>query len=119
MTEEVKSQEEAVDTTATPAKPAEPKKLTKEQQKQQDRMREMMAKVNARADLQYRQLQDRFMDFFMASDNPEGDAVQQKIKQLSSQWKIYCASKNLRPEIFDSIKKYCDKIVEEFKQGMV
>ena len=108
------------DTSASPVLKADPakKKLSAQQQREHDRMMEAMAKINVQADRMYRQMQDKFMDFFMASDNPEGEAVQQRIKQLNAQWKIYCMSKNLRPDIYDSIKKYCDKIVEEFKQGM-
>lgn len=85
------------DMKALPAEPKEEKapekKLTREQQRH-------VEQVEKAAFQTLKMLSDRYFNFFMQSDDPEGPEVEAKKVQLSSQWKAYCFRNKLTKEAF-------------------
>lgn len=56
----------------------------------------------------------KFYDFFMDND-PEGEAVANKQKELSAKWKMYCKRASLIEAAFDLFDKNANKIIEDYK----
>jgi hypothetical protein len=83
-------------------------KLSRQQQRLIDR-------VEHEAKTYHEILADKFFQFFALSDNPEGEEVQAKIRQLNAQWVVFCNKKRLKPEVKTFIKTFCDNLIQEYK----
>jgi uncharacterized protein YnzC (UPF0291/DUF896 family) len=81
--------------------------LTREERRYQERINREVQEV-------FDQLTRNFFTFFMSSD-PEGIEVQDKIKQLDAQWRVYCKRKKLLAKGYPMLKQYCEKLIEEYK----
>src|SRR5688500_10464207 len=84
------------------------KKYTRAQLRAGERLKEQ-------ADLLHRQLCGRFVHFFMNSDEPEGNEVLNKAKELSAKWKMFCHREHIKPEFHNSIADFCKKYLEDYK----
>lgn len=104
-----------METTPGPAK-EEKRPLTRKEKIAQENQIELQKKINGQAARMQKMLCDRFFDYFLASPDPEGDDVQNKIKVVSAQWKMYCKRMNFRPESFDLVKGYCEFILNEYRK---
>lgn len=87
---------------------SKPKRFTRQQERAIERLRK-------EADQLHQQLAHKFISFFLNADEPEGDWVQDKIKELSAKWKQYCHRNKIKPEFHNSIKDFCLKYIGEFK----
>jgi hypothetical protein len=82
--------------------------LTREERRHQQRVNQEVQSV-------FDELTRKFFTFFMGCDDPESPIVQDRIKQLDAQWRVYCKRKRLLPKGFPMLKQYCDTLVEEYK----
>lgn len=95
-----------MDTTRQPQKKEAP------QSRQQ---RRLIERIENEARATHERLAQRFMDFFINHDDPEGEAVQDKIRQISAQWRLYCASKRLTPESYVSMDTFMDAVLKQYQ----
>jgi hypothetical protein len=86
------------------------KKLTREQQR-------FIDKLNKEAATNHANLTEKFFNFFMDSDNPEGPEIEEKILQLSAQWKTYCQKRRLNKGVIDSVELDCRNLVKQFQDN--
>jgi hypothetical protein len=83
------------------------KPLTREQRRRHDR-------TNAEAISTIETLQAQFLNFFMASEETEGDAVSDKIREIDAKWRLYCKRKNLVPAAYPVMDKYMEDSIKEY-----
>ncbi len=90
---------------------------------QQDKTREKVLsrherraqeRLKAEVEEMYNTLTVKFLDYFTASDNPEGNDVQEKAKQIAAQWRLYCSRKNLIPTLYPIIDTYINGLMKEY-----
>lgn len=104
-------------TTTAPAEAKAPeKKLSKAEQRIAQKQIEYNQRANRESDRIKRILCNKFREFFVLADNPEGDEVRDKIRQLNAQWMVHCKSWNLREAHFHDIKKYCEHLMHTYKK---
>jgi hypothetical protein len=63
----------------------------------------------------HRQLCQKFFDFFMGADEPEGDEVKKKQKEFSAKWKMYCKRSQFKPEALPLFDEYANKLIADYK----
>lgn len=83
-----------MDTTAGPVK-EEKKKLSHKEKVLQQKQEELFKKVNQDAARTQKMLCDKFFEFLIKSDDPDGDAV---------------------PEAFNRVDQYCQFVMGEYKK---
>lgn len=89
----------------------EKKQLTREQLRHRDR-------IAKEAESTFNILIQRFTDFFVMHTDPEGKEVQDTIKRMSAQWRLYCTRKGLGVfTLFDDNVNILLKQYEEIKNG--
>ena len=86
------------------------KKLTREQ-------RRHMERVNTEANAAFDQITNKFLSEFITSDNPEGEEIRERAKQIDAQWRLYCTRKGLNPKAFPLVKKYCDEAIKQYNES--
>jgi hypothetical protein len=92
------------------------KVLTKNERKIQQKQNEFQQRVALEARRTHETLARKFFQFFMDSDNPEGPEVEEKMKQLNAQWKLYCHRSQLVPEAHNLLQKYMDEVVNDYQK---
>jgi uncharacterized protein (DUF849 family) len=93
------------------AEEAKRKAAQKPETREQRRYRE---RINQEAADVMKTLKDRFTDFFVTCENPEGEEVQEKIKQISAQWRTHCKRRNLIPAAYPVMDEYMDSVLKEY-----
>jgi hypothetical protein len=83
--------------------------LTREQKR-------FLQRINQEASKLHTHLVDKFTEFIVTCEDPEGGEVYEKMKSLSAQWKLFCKRKNLRPEAFNVIEDYCKSTIKEYNE---
>lgn len=74
-------------------------------------------KVNAEAIEILKTMEDRFLSFFATVENPEGEEVPEKVKQISAQWRTYCKRRNLKPEAYTVLDDYMNSTIKEYHKA--
>lgn len=87
----------------------EPKTLSRQQQRK-------VEQIEKEAMQTYAQLSEKFFNFFLNSDDPEGPEVEAKKIQLCSQWKMYCFRKRLTKEAFPMLDNEAKAILEAYRK---
>jgi hypothetical protein len=84
-------------------------KLNRSQQRAKDRMeQEAKDKFNLIA--------EKFLKEFTEADLPLSVKMDDRRKQLDSQWRIYCNRMNLVPDAYVLFLNYSQKIIDEYKE---
>ena len=105
------------DTSAAPApKPEKQKPLTKAQKLQQKAREEHQKKVNKEATRIQALLCNRFFDYFISTENPDSPEVDDKLRSISAQWKVFCAKMGFKKEAFLVVENYCRMVLAEYKK---
>jgi len=86
------------------------KPLTREQRRIKDRI-ELEAKQT------FDLLSERYLNFFITSDDPEGNETVQKLHQISAQWKTYCTKKQLIPEAKTMIENFAASVLKDYQDS--
>lgn len=81
--------------------------LTREQRRKKEQ-------IEKDAEDTFNKLSNRFLDFFVESDDPEGNEVHQKLVQISSQWKAYCSKRQLIPEAKTMIDTFAASVFKDY-----
>jgi len=96
---------------APPASLNSPKKeekiLSRHERRAQERLKSDVEEM-------YNTLTVKFLDYFTASDNPEGQDVQEKAKQIAAQWRLYCSRKNLIRTLYPIVDTYINGLMKEY-----
>jgi hypothetical protein len=90
--------------------PKEEKPLSREQRRIKERI-EIEAKNT------FDLLSDRFLNFFINHDDPEGNEVTQKLAQISSQWKTYCTKRQLIPQAKVMIDDFAASVLSDYRDN--
>lgn len=86
----------------------EEKKLTRQQ-------RRAMERINQRAQITYVKFCERYSEFFMEND-PDGEEVKDKEKEINAKWVMYCRSNQLTTESEQEIKKFFERMHEQYNK---
>lgn len=78
--------------------------------------RRLMEKINDQVNETHNFLAEKFLNYIITCDDPESDLVQEKAKQVSLQWRLFCKTKNLKPEAFPLMDEFCNSVIDEYKQ---
>lgn len=84
------------------------KKLSRHQEREYARLKEDADKLHGA-------LCTRFLNFFLNND-PESIEVQDKIKEVSAKWKQYCHHNHIIPKLHDSVQRFCDDYIKEYRE---
>jgi hypothetical protein len=82
---------------------------TRDQRRQRER-------INNEAQQVIKTLQDKFFNFFIECENPEGPEVVEKMKQISAQWRLHCKRRNLIASAYTVLDEYMDNAIKEYYQ---
>lgn len=74
-----------------------------------------MERLKEDADKLHNALCTRFLNFFL-NNEPESLEVQDKIKEVSTKWKQYCHHNRIIPSLHDSVQKFCDNYLKEYRE---
>jgi hypothetical protein len=83
----------------------------KPESREQRRYRE---RINKEAQGIIKALQDKFLDFFTTCENPEGEEVVAKIKEISAQWRTHCKRRNLIAAAYPVLDQYMEDQVKQY-----
>jgi hypothetical protein len=86
------------------------KPLTREQRRWRDR-------TNAEAQSVIKTLQDQFLNFFMECQDTEGEAVNNKIREIDAKWRLYCKRKNLIAKAYPVLSLYMENSMKEYYEN--
>jgi len=93
----------------TKEKPKEPeKRLTREQRRRQERLNQEISSV-------FEQLTGKFVSFFLDCENPDGEQVEERMKQMDAQWRVYCKRKNVLPKGYTLFREWCEQYLKDYK----
>lgn len=90
-----------------PTEAKQTSKLSREQLRRKDR-------IESEAQETFHRVTENYLDFFTKHEDPEDDAVYQKQKQISAQWRLYCFRKKLTASAFPAVDEYCNKVRENY-----
>jgi hypothetical protein len=86
------------------------KPLTREQRRLRER-------VNMEAQSIIQTLQEQFLNFFMECQDTEGEAVNNKIREIDAKWRLYCKRRNLIPAAYTVMDKYMEQSIKEYYEN--
>jgi hypothetical protein len=84
--------------------------LTREQRRYRER-------TNLEAQSVIKTLQDQFLNFFIECQDTEGEAVNNKIREIDAKWRLYCKRKNLIPAAYTVMDKYMEQSIKEYYEN--
>lgn len=91
-------------------KEIEPEKpLSREQRRAKERVETEARQVHER-------MCEKFTDFMIECEDPDGPEVAEKAKSMSAQWKMFCKSRGLKENCYNFMEKYCETVIAEFKR---
>lgn len=90
--------------------PKEEKKLTRAQRRYKERV------VNE-ARQTYDRLTNRFTEFFLNHDDPEGPEVAEKMDQIIAQWKVQCDRLKLTPDARPMMEQALQGVVNRYLEA--
>lgn len=85
-------------------------KLTREQKR-------IMERANAEANAMHKRLVNQFAETFMDND-PNGEDVADKQKEVNAKWRVFCKNRNLLPEVHTLVDLSCNKFREQFNNEL-
>lgn len=77
----------------------------------------IIERANDEANAMHKRLVNQFAEFFIDND-PEGDEVEAKQKEVNAKWRVFCKNRNLLPEVFGLVDMSCNKFREQFNQEL-
>lgn|SRR5690554_3924122 len=84
------------------------KPLSREQRRRQDRLNQEIFAV-------FEQLTAKFVSFFLDCENPDGEQVEERMKQMDAQWRVYCKRKNVLPKGYTLFREWCEQYLKDYK----
>jgi hypothetical protein len=87
-------------------------KTNKPETREQRRWRE---RLNVEVNQMLSSLQDKFIAFFMACENPEGEEVVEKMKDYSAKWKFFCKKKKLIPMAIPIMDDFMTNCINDYR----
>jgi hypothetical protein len=79
------------------------------------RQRRYNERVNAEVKQVIDELAEKFLKHVVTSDNPDGEETTEKVKQFSSQWRLYCKRKALVPKAYILMDEIMAGILNDYK----
>lgn len=90
--------------------PKEKKDLTRDQKR-------FLERIESEAKQTFQQLADKFLNLFMASDDPEGEDITERGKQISAQWRTYVKKSKLDDKALPAIEQYISDVKAQYLQS--
>lgn len=84
-----------------------PPPLTRQQRRLRDR-------IESEANDTYQQIAKKFFTFFITHDDPQGNEVRDRIRQVDAQWRMYCRKMNLIKDVHGMFEKYANGLIDEY-----
>lgn len=81
------------------------KKLTREQRRFMERLEKEARQTHAN-------LSEKFFNFIVDSDDPEGQEVVDKMNQICALWKLYCSRKQLNKSAYNLLDQECQILIK-------
>lgn len=81
------------------------------------RARRFKERIEAEARETHDRLANKFLIYFTNCDNPEGSEVQEKMKQIDAQWRIYCTQRQLNPAALPVVNNYMLNIIDHYRKS--
>jgi hypothetical protein len=91
--------------------PQKCKAIQKPETREQKRYRE---RINKEASEIIKRLQDKFSDFFITCENPEGEEVVNKMAEINAQWRTHCRRRNLVATAYPLLDDFMHVQVQEY-----
>lgn len=91
------------------------KKLTPKEKQAKARQEKFLNELNRKATQVHTMLCNKFFDSFLLDPDPDGPHVQNQIKIVSAQWKVFCKRNNLTTDALERVEKYCLFIIEQYR----
>lgn len=88
---------------------AEKGPLTREQRRARERLNKEAGDMIAR-------LVNQWYEFFLDND-PDGEEVKEKQKEVSAKWRMYCQRRHLKSEILPLIDNSITQLMDEYKKA--
>lgn len=85
-----------------------PQQLTRDQ-------RRMMDRLNKEVNETLAQLVNLWYQFFLQND-PEGNEVKNKKKEVSAKWRVFCERRHLKSELKGLADKAIDQLMDEYRK---
>lgn len=79
--------------------------------------RRLIEKISRDAETTYNRMCQKFFEFFVNHDNPEGPEVEEKRKQMNAQWKMYCHRMKLIPAAIVMFEDYCKGVIKDYQDS--
>ena|SRR5690606_28560980 len=83
--------------------------LTRQERRRRD-------KINQEVQEAHRQLSDKFLNFFIECEEPEGQTVIDKMNQIDAQWRLFCNRKGLISKAYPLMNDYMEGVLKEYIQ---
>lgn len=93
----------------------EPKKLSKAEERVRKQQQQHLESINKAAGTVQTMLCNRFFDCFLECMDPESPEVEEIIKRVSAQWKMYCKRMKFQPESYSIVEVYCHDVIQQYK----
>lgn len=82
-------------------------KLSRREQRYRERVNQEVQSVIS-------QLSDQFLNFLLSSENPEGQEVVEKMKDINAKWRVYCKRKNLIVKAYPVMELQMAQMAKEY-----
>lgn len=82
-------------------------KLSRREQRYRERVNQEVQSVIS-------QLSDQFLNFLLSSENPEGNEVVEKMKDINAKWRVYCKRKNLIAKAYPVMELQMAQMAKEY-----
>lgn len=79
--------------------------------------RRFQERITAEAKQTHELLAEKFLLFFSQADNPEGEEVIERMKQVSAQWRLYCSRRQLNVKAFMAMDEFMDGILKQYQES--
>lgn len=95
--------------------PTGPQKAAPKEKVMTRQQRRFQERISEEAKAMHEKLAENFLLFFSQHEDPEGQAVQDKIKQISAQWRLYCSRRQLNAKAFLAMDEFMNGILQQYQ----
>ena len=86
------------------------KQLTRDQKR-------FLERIELEAKQTFQLMADKYLNLFMDSDDPEGEELTERGRQISAQWRTYVKKRKLDDKALPAIEKYISDVKSEYVQS--
>jgi len=76
-----------------------------------------LERIELEAKQTFQLLADKFLNLFMDSDDPDGEDLTERGRQISAQWRTYVKKRKLDDKALPAIEKYISNVNSQYVQS--